>query len=85
MTAALLDRRVASILETRGITTATIRQKQDLAAVVHLCGANAGDAYARRGFRLVPSQRCGEHDVNRYLTEVTRLKRRFRELEALHL
>ena len=76
MTSALLDRRVASILETRGIITATIRQKQDLAAVVHLCGANAGDAYARRGFRLLASQRCGDHDVDRYLTEVSRLKRR---------
>jgi len=82
MTAARLDRRVAAMLEARGITTATILQKQDLAAVIHLCGANVGDGYARRGFRLLPAQRCGDHDVGRYLAQVNALKRRFRELAA---
>jgi hypothetical protein len=77
MTAALLDRRVAGILEARRIDGATIRQKQDLAAVIHLCGAGAGDAYARRGLRLLAGQRCGDHDVSRYLREVNALKRRF--------
>ena len=82
MTSALLDRRVASVLEARHITKATFRQKQDLAAIIHLCGANAGDAYARRGFRLLAGQRCGDHDASRYLAEVNALKRRFRELAA---
>ena len=77
MTAALLDRRVASIVEARRIDGATIGQKQDLAAVIHLCGAGAGDAYARRGFRLLAGQRCGDHDVSRYLASVNALKRRF--------
>ena len=82
MTAALLDRRVASIVEARRIATATIRQKQDLAAIIHLCGANAGDAYARRGFRLLAGQRCGDHDAGRYLADVNALKRQFKELAA---
>jgi hypothetical protein len=77
MTAALLDRRVASILEARRIDGATIQQKQDLAAVIHLCGAGAGDAYARRRFRLIAGQRCGDHDVSRYLAAINALKRRF--------
>jgi Transglycosylase SLT domain len=77
MTAALLDRRVASILEARRIDTATMPQKQDLAAVIHLCGAGAGDAYARRGFQLLAGQRCGDHDASRYLAAVNALKRRF--------
>jgi hypothetical protein len=77
MTAALLDRRVASILEARRIDAATMRQKQDLAAVIHLCGAGAGDAYARRGFRLLAGQRCRDHDVSRYLAAINALKRRF--------
>jgi hypothetical protein len=77
MTAALLDRRVRGILEARRIDGATIGQKQDLAAVIHLCGSKAGDAYARRGFRLLPGQRCGDHDVSRYLAAVNALKRRF--------
>jgi hypothetical protein len=82
MTASLLDRRVASILETRRIDGATLRQKQDLAAVIHLCGAGAGDAYARRGFRLLAAQRCGDHDVSRYLAAVNALKNRFIGLAA---
>jgi len=82
MTAALLDRRVASILEARRIEGATFQQKQDLAAMIHLCGAGAADAYARRGFRLLPAQRCGDHDPSRYLAEINALKRRFIELAS---
>ena len=32
------------------IVTSTLAQKQDLAAIIHLCGAGPGDGYARRGF-----------------------------------
>jgi hypothetical protein len=82
MTSALLDRQVALTLERRRITTATLRQKQDLAAVIHLCGAGAGDAYARRGFRLTLHQRCGDHDVSRYLARVDTARRGFARLAA---
>jgi hypothetical protein len=82
MTSALLDRQVASTLERRRITSATLRQKQDLAAVIHLCGAGAGDTYAGRGFRLTPHQRCGDHDVSRYLARVDAAKRGFARLSA---
>src|SRR5439155_26352789 len=44
LTAALLDRSVADTVERQRIATATLQQKQDLAAVVHLCGAGRGDA-----------------------------------------
>jgi hypothetical protein len=77
LTAALLDRSVARALHRSRIVTATTRQKQDLAAVTHLCGAGAGDAYARRGFRLTAGQRCGDHDVGRYLAQVNAMKRQF--------
>ena len=80
LTAALLDRSVARAMERQRIATATLRQKQDLAAVIHLCGAGAGDAYARRGFRLTAGQRCGNHDVGRYLAQVNTLKRQFARL-----
>ncbi|MGH7277462.1 MAG: lytic transglycosylase domain-containing protein, partial [Candidatus Rokuibacteriota bacterium] len=69
LTAALLDRRVTRTLERRRIVTATLQQKHDLAAVIHLCGARPGDAYARRGFRLTAGQRCGDHDVSDYLAK----------------
>jgi hypothetical protein len=82
LTAALLDRTVTRTLERQRITTATLRQRQDLAAVIHLCGAGAGQAYAARGLRLTPGQRCGDHDVARYLAEVNAMKQQFVRLAA---
>ncbi len=82
LTAALLDRSVARTLTQHRIVTATIRQQQDLAAIIHLCGAGAGSAYARRGFRLTAGQRCGDHDPDRYLAQVNALKRQFARLAA---
>ena len=82
LTSALLDRRVASTLERQRIATATLQQKQDLAAVIHLCGAGAGDAYAKRGFRLTAGQQCGDHDVRGYLARVNAMKRVFARIAA---
>jgi hypothetical protein len=82
MTAALLDRTVARTLDRNRVATATLRQRQDLAAVIHLCGSSAGDAYARRRFRLRPGQRCGDHDARHYLAKVNALKIQFARLAA---
>jgi len=82
LTSALLDRSVAGTLQRHRIATATLQQKQDLAAVIHLCGAGAGDAYARRGLRLTPGQRCGDHDVRGYLAQVNAMKRVFGRLAS---
>jgi hypothetical protein len=82
MTSALLDVEVARTLERQRIRSATLRQKQDLAAVIHLCGAAAGDSYARRDFRLARGQRCGEHDVREYVARVDEMKRVFERLET---
>jgi hypothetical protein len=82
LTAAHLDRGVARALERQRITAATLRQKQDLAAVMHLCGAGGADAYARRGFRPTAGQRCGDHDVGRYLANVDAARRLFVRLDA---
>jgi Transglycosylase SLT domain len=82
MTAALLDRAVARTLARRRVVTATFAQKQDLAAVVHLCGPAAGDAFARRGFQPTPGQRCGGHDLRGYLAQLSAMKRQFARLAA---
>jgi hypothetical protein len=82
LTSALLDRGVAGTLERQRIAAATLQQKQDLAAIIHLCGAGGGDAFARRGFRLAPRQRCGDHDVQVYVTRVNAMKRHFTRLAA---
>jgi hypothetical protein len=80
MTSAYLDRRVAGILERRRLTSATPEQKQQLAAVIHLCGAAAGESYARRGFRPGEKQRCGDHDLGRYLARLDVTLRVFKAL-----
>ena len=74
LTAASLDRAVAKAIGARRSGRVTLRQKQDLAALIHLCGAGAGHAYAARGFRLSLHQRCGDHDVSGYLAQVNALK-----------
>jgi hypothetical protein len=77
MTSAFLDRRVAQILSRQRIAGATLQQKQDLAAVIHLCGATPADAFARRGFRPAAGERCGEHPLGAYLARLNALKRHF--------
>jgi hypothetical protein len=79
LTAALLDRHVAKAV---GDRPATFQQKQELAAVIHLCGAGAGRDYAKRNFRLLARQRCGDHDVKTYLTRVNVMERIFARLAA---
>lgn len=82
LTSAYLDRRVARALANARITKATLRQKEDLAALIHLCGAGAGERYARRGLRLIAHQRCGDHDVRAYLNRVQGMKTVFLRLGA---
>ncbi len=57
-------------------------QRQQLATVIHLCGAGAAAGYVRQGFHLAPGQRCGDEDVAAYLARVQALTRLFRRLQA---
>jgi hypothetical protein len=82
MTAAYLDLRLNQILARQRIGDATLAQQQDLAAVIHLCGAGAGASYARRGLRPIPGQRCGDHDVQRYLLKLRSLRATFAQLAS---
>ena len=77
MTAAFLDRSVERTLRALRIRNATLRQQQDLAALMHLCGVAAGERFARQGFRLAGHQRCGEQNVGSYLERVRELQREF--------
>ncbi len=82
LTSAALHRGVTKALVRNGIRSATREQKQKLASLIHLCGAGAGNAYARRGFQLTPGQRCGDHDVRAYLTRVAKMSQVFAQLAA---
>lgn len=78
MTSAFLDLNVARVLRLHRRHAASLRQKQDLAAVMHLCGVSAGESYARSGFRALPA--CGGQDVGAYLGQVRALQRVFARL-----
>ena len=77
LTAAHLDRAVAAVLGHQPNLTATSQQKQDLAAVIHLCGAGPAKDFAHRGFQLLPGERCGDHDAAAYLEQVGALRLQF--------
>jgi hypothetical protein len=82
LTSAYLDRGVADALQRHGIRSATLAQKQNLATLMHLCGVGAGNLYAKRGFRLIPGQRCGDHSAAGYLAKVQSMKSVFARLAA---
>ena len=82
MTSALLHRSVASTLAQHKVPAATLRQKHDLAGVIHLCGAARAEAFARRGFVPGAGERCGTQDLRSYLLQLHELKARFGALAA---
>jgi hypothetical protein len=81
LTAVFLDRSVAEILARRP-GEATQQQKQELAAIIHLCGAGPARVFARRGFSLTPGERCGDQDPAAYLAQFNAMKREFLRLAA---
>ena len=60
---------------------ASLQQRQQLATVIHLCGAGAGSAYVRQGLHAVPGQHCGDQDVAAYLGRVQAMMRLFSRLQ----
>ena len=79
LTSAYLDRAVAAALLRNGRTSASLAEKQRLAAVIHLCGPSAGDRFVRGGFAL-GSERCGDHGARGYVQRVERMRAVFEAL-----
>ena len=82
LAAVFLDRNVQAILARRPNARVSARQKQDLAALIHLCGAGPAAAFARRGYQLTPNERCGDREAATYLAQVNAMKRQFLRLAA---
>ena len=80
LTAAYLDLKVNAILAHDLRHSASVLQRQHLAAVVHLCGAGAAAVYAQWGFRLADGERCGAHDPREYLRRVDEMRGVFTRL-----
>jgi hypothetical protein len=77
-----LDRNVAAVLARAPNAKPSSQQKQDLATLIHLCGAGPALAFARRGFQVMDGERCGDHLVAAYLARVNTMKRQFLRLAA---
>jgi transglycosylase-like protein with SLT domain len=77
-----LDRNVSAVLARVDHVTPNAQQKQDLAAIIHLCGAGPATAFARRNFQMLSGERCGDHLVSAYVARVNALKRQFVRLAA---
>ena len=80
LAAVFLDRKVTAILGHR--RKISHQQREELAAIIHLCGAGPATAFVRRSFRLMPGERCGDHDVAAYLAQIIAMKRQFLHLAA---
>jgi hypothetical protein len=65
-----LDRNVGAVLARAGGVVANPQQQQDLAAFIHLCGGGPATAFARRRFRMIAGERCGDHLVAAYISRV---------------
>jgi transglycosylase-like protein with SLT domain len=77
LTSAWLDDSVADALARARRPRAPPEARRRLAAVIHLCGRERGVAYARRGFWAMPGERCGDHDLARYVARVAELRAAF--------
>jgi hypothetical protein len=77
LTSAYLHSQVMNIVGARRVSPS---QRETLATLIHLCGAGAGQIYARRGFRLLAGQRCGDHSAASYVRRVETMKREFARL-----
>lgn len=81
LTAIYLDRKVTRLIADRR-NPPTPQQRQDLAALIHLCGAGPGENFVRRGFHLAPGEICSDHDAGAYLARINAAKRQFLRLAA---
>jgi hypothetical protein len=80
MTAARLHEQLVQNLGPERARRVGPRMRERLAAVVHLCGPGRGATFVQRGFRLVPRERCGTHDVAAYVARVDRFTLAFERL-----
>jgi Transglycosylase SLT domain len=75
-----LDSNVADVLGRVPDAKPSARERQDLAAFIHLCGGGPATAFARRKFQMNADERCGDHSVVAYVARVNAMKRQFQRL-----
>lgn len=80
MTSARLHHVVEETLAREALARASAANAARLAAVIHLCGRERGAPFARRGFRPLRGEACGDHDLAAYLARVEALAAEFARL-----
>jgi hypothetical protein len=83
LTAAYLDHHIHAILARHRLEGATPQHREQLAAVIHLCGAGAADNFARNGFHFSAEERCGDQSVRVYVARIEAMKLEFDRLAVL--
>ncbi len=78
MTSARLTHYVGAILKNTNSADTSLRNKQKLASIIHLCGVGKGRQFARSGFRLDGLKKCGSHSTEAYLDRIFRTMKKFR-------
>ncbi|HEX4376138.1 MAG TPA: hypothetical protein VHZ99_03190, partial [Steroidobacteraceae bacterium] len=82
LTSAYLDRAVRAVLLHQHVHSASLARQQQLAAVIHLCGAGTADQFVRRGFRFTEEQYCGDQLAAVYVARVEGMRALFTRLAA---
>lgn len=77
MTSAFLQLSVEQTLARAPAPKAGLRDKQTLAAVIHLCGPEKGPALVKVKFKPEALGRCGSHPVGPYVRRVMEHRRQF--------
>ena len=60
-----------------------VQRRQELATIIHLCGAGAAAHWARGGGHPRPGEHCGDQDVSQYVARVQSMTRLFQRLQEL--
>ena len=85
LTAAYLHLNVVDALNGRPIAQIRLAHKERLAAVIHLCGASKGRAFADTGFQPAKGDTCGTQSLSHYLTKVDRMRELFGRLHKFNV
>ena len=78
----VFGRKVTAILAPPLKAAASVQQKRELAAIIHLCGAGSAKAFARRGFHPIAGERCGDQEVATYFTQINAMAWEFLRIES---
>ncbi len=77
MTSAYLHRQVTKLVKRYRGAPPSDQQKQQLAAIIHLCGAQRAEELLRQHFKLEAIGDCGAHNAKAYVTKIQRLQANF--------